>query len=80
MRAKQIRRKKKHQAKNMKILSNTKCPGSIGDTVIVKILDVDRGRGDFRNIRQLLTDQFFGNFKILSSYCKSSFTAPRSQI
>ena len=35
----------------MKALSNSKFPPcSVGDTVRVQIPDVDRGRGDFRNI------------------------------
>lgn len=39
------------QAKKMKSLSNIKYPPcNVGDNVRVKIPDVDRGRGDFRNI------------------------------
>ncbi|KAK9709222.1 hypothetical protein QE152_g26741 [Popillia japonica] len=40
-----------NQAKKMKALPNSKFPPCfVGDTVRVKIPDVDRGRGDFRNI------------------------------
>ncbi|XP_050307832.1 KRAB-A domain-containing protein 2-like [Anthonomus grandis grandis] len=45
------KRNLENQAKKMKALSNSKFPPcSVGDTVRVTIPDVDRGRGDFRNI------------------------------
>ncbi|XP_047505092.1 KRAB-A domain-containing protein 2-like [Pieris napi] len=47
-----------NQAKKMKALSNLKFPPcSVGDTVRVQIPDVDRGRGEFRNVLMVVIEK-----------------------
>ena len=47
-----------NQAKKMKAMKNSKFPPcSVGDTVRVKIPDVDRGRGDFRNVLMTVVER-----------------------
>ncbi|KAK4876006.1 hypothetical protein RN001_012428 [Aquatica leii] len=55
-------------AKKMKALSNSKFPPcSVGDIVRVKIPDVDRGRGDFRNILMTVIEKTDDDFYKLAN-------------
>ena len=54
-----------NQAKKMKQLSEKKIPqGKIGDTVKVRISDIDRARGDSRNIITIILHVMDDNYKL----------------
>ncbi|CAH2005369.1 unnamed protein product [Acanthoscelides obtectus] len=64
----EAKRNLENQVKKMKALSNSKFPPcSVGDTVIVKIPDVDRGRGDFRNILMTVIEKTEDDFYKLAN-------------
>ena len=54
-----------NQAKKIKQLSEKKIPqGKIGDTVKVRIPDMDRARGDSKNIIAIILDVIDDNYKL----------------
>ncbi|CAH2005632.1 unnamed protein product [Acanthoscelides obtectus] len=64
----EAKRNLENQAKKMKALSNSKFPPcSVGDTVRVKIPDVDRVRGDFRNILMTVIEKIYDEFYKLAN-------------
>ena len=72
-----------HQAKKMKLLSNNRlCEASVGKTVRIPVPDVDRGKGDARNILgvilEVTAEGFYSigtrNGKLKQLYSRSQFS------